>query len=387
MYSYQRDCGSKSMVVPVGYYHFLDARRRATVDAIKRGTRLLLWRVSIHVLSACTLACTYCRGRRYSNDLATVRGHTLWLGHLVPRYVATEKLKTFITSAAMSGVKHLHLTGGEPTLIDDLPEIITLAVKHGLSTSLVTNGTSPNAATPQYRAALLRAGLGSISISLNSVNGTLNDRLTGMPGAHVQTVDFIRALAIERARHDARNRPCIYLQMVVDKTTIFDLLKTIRFAGALGVDDVRILLVKGMPDRWLTENDYWRFRAELAVKVIEASRAFGFRMVSDDISVIFLDDEMVQHVTQGRYYRPFRGPCYLSMSELTIASNGDVYPCAYHLWEGEKKACENITKHQLSDILLSLPSPLANHDICLTTCTRHIVDTNRAIHDDLSSYK
>ena len=83
-------------------------------------------------------------------------------------------------------VPTLSFTGGEPTLRDDLPELIGYAVSRGLRTNLITNGI--RCAGPAFTAALADAGLHSAQVSLESHNRDVHDDIVGNRGAFDKTV-------------------------------------------------------------------------------------------------------------------------------------------------------------------------------------------------------
>jgi len=82
-------------------------------------------------------------------------------------------------------------TGGEPTLRNDLEELISHARGRGLIINLVTNGTLIDDA----RAASLKAaGLGSAQVSIEAPNAETHDFLAGRTGAFAETLAGIAAL-------------------------------------------------------------------------------------------------------------------------------------------------------------------------------------------------
>jgi len=79
---------------------------------------------SFEVLYRCNLLCSFCRipvNKKYEMN--------------------TEELKTAVREFSEAGMGIAIFTGGEPTLRDDLPEIINEAKSFGVFTHLVTNGT------------------------------------------------------------------------------------------------------------------------------------------------------------------------------------------------------------------------------------------------------
>lgn len=75
----------------------------------------------------------------------------------VDRELTTEEWKTILDKAWLHGIPHVTFTGGEPTLREDLPELIAHAEKNGQVSGLLTDGLK--LADKGYLDALLQTGL------------------------------------------------------------------------------------------------------------------------------------------------------------------------------------------------------------------------------------
>jgi organic radical activating enzyme len=75
----------------------------------------------------------------------------------VDRELTTDEWKSIIDKAWAVGIPHILFTGGEPTLRDDLPELISYAENNGQVTGLLTNGIKLG--DTKYLNTLLQAGL------------------------------------------------------------------------------------------------------------------------------------------------------------------------------------------------------------------------------------
>lgn len=82
----------------------------------------------------------------------------------VDRELSTEEWKTIIDKAWDAGIPHILFTGGEPTLREDLPELISHAEKNGQVTGLITNGLKLS--DTSYLNTLLQSGLDHTMIIL-----------------------------------------------------------------------------------------------------------------------------------------------------------------------------------------------------------------------------
>ena len=111
--------------------------------------------VLIEVTSRCDLSCPVC--------YAAAGG----LRHDDPSFAEIEQRLTYL--AARAPAVNVQLSGGEPTMRDDLPAIVALAAGMGFGfTQLNSNGLRL-AAEPAYAAALAKAGLGAVFLQFDGV--------------------------------------------------------------------------------------------------------------------------------------------------------------------------------------------------------------------------
>lgn len=117
----------------------------------------------IEVTSRCNLNCKFCfadaKGDFKDPDLDTIE---MWLKRIIKA----------------QGHKNLQISGGEPTVRDDLPEIINLAYKMGFNfIQLNTNGIRLN--DMEYYKKLKEAGLKSIFLQFDGLNREVLQDLRG----------------------------------------------------------------------------------------------------------------------------------------------------------------------------------------------------------------
>lgn len=117
----------------------------------------------------CPLQCPYC-----SNpvELETARGE-----------LATDEWARVFEQAAAIGVLQLHLSGGEPTLRADLPDIVRDARAAGLYTNLITAGVLLDA---ERLDRLALAGLDHVQLSLQGTDPSIAERIGGYRGGHAK---------------------------------------------------------------------------------------------------------------------------------------------------------------------------------------------------------
>ena len=226
--------------------------------------------------------------------------------------LTTMEWKQVIDHLYQIGVFILTFTGGEPTLREDLPELLSYGQKKGLVTGLITNGR--RLTDEIYVKSLEEAGLDFVQITLESHNPEIHDSMTGNIGSWMETVAGIKNL-IPTQIYTTTNT-------TLSKYNSGDFLDTIDFAKDLGIaafgcnsliysgkaknlaedfvlplEDLKILLPKvqnkaaklGLKFLWYTPTQYCRFNP---VKL-------GLGIKS----------------------------CSAAMINICIGPNGDVYPC------------------------------------------------------------
>lgn len=87
-------------------------------------------------------------------------------------------------------IPHVVFTGGEPTLREDLPDLIAHAESNGQITGLNTNGR--RLSDQRYVETLVQAGLDHVQITLESHNPEIHDQMVRRKGAWKQTVAGVR---------------------------------------------------------------------------------------------------------------------------------------------------------------------------------------------------
>jgi MoaA/NifB/PqqE/SkfB family radical SAM enzyme len=104
------------------------------------------------------------------------------------RELGLADLKIGLDRIYESGCRIINFSGGEPTLRDDLEEIISHASSRGFWTSLVTNGSLLNSGKTDR---LKEAGLDNLFVSLDFTDGEKHDRLRGIDGLHDRVINAL----------------------------------------------------------------------------------------------------------------------------------------------------------------------------------------------------
>jgi MoaA/NifB/PqqE/SkfB family radical SAM enzyme len=135
---------------------------------------------SWQVVPRCESACAFCDHRAES-------------GAPQPEL---ESCRIIASELATQGALLVSLSGGEPFLRSDLPELVSvLAAAH--FPLLTTDGCLVTKARAR---AVWEAGLEAASVRLDHADPELQDRAVGYPGAHARALQGLAALASERSR-------------------------------------------------------------------------------------------------------------------------------------------------------------------------------------------
>ncbi|MCW4001250.1 MAG: radical SAM protein [Candidatus Bathyarchaeota archaeon] len=140
--------------------------------------------------------------------------------------LTTEQWKTVIDRLSDVGVFILTFTGGEPTLREDLSELLLYAQNKGMVTGLISNGRRLK--DPQYVAELEKAGLDFVQITLESHKPSVHDAITCSEGSWKETV-----VGIKNAVH---SQIYVSTNTTLSKHNEADFLRTIDYIKELGVD-------------------------------------------------------------------------------------------------------------------------------------------------------
>jgi len=139
--------------------------------------------------------------------------------------LTTEQWKEVIDRLHQIGVFILTFTGGEPTLREDLPELLLYAQNKGIVTGLITNGRKLKDKT--YVETLEKTGLDFVQVTLESHKPRIHDRMTATKGSWKETVAGIKNI-IPTQIYATTNT-------TLSKHNASDFLETVGFLKKLGV--------------------------------------------------------------------------------------------------------------------------------------------------------
>jgi pyrroloquinoline quinone biosynthesis protein E len=240
----------------------------------------------------CPLACSYCSNplnmAEYSDELATAE----W--------------RRVLVEARDLGVLQCHLSGGEPLLRRDLPEIVAQAHDLGLYTNLVTSALGLS----RPRAEQLRAcGLDHVQVSIQADEPALSDRIAGTPSFHrkIEAMHVVKELGWP-----------LTVNVVLHRRNIDRVAEVLTLAEQVGADRVELANTQYYGWAWRNRDKLLPSRAQLeaAEAVVRKAR----KRLQDRTDVIYVIPD---------YYSRYPKPCMggWAARQLTVTPNGEVLPC------------------------------------------------------------
>jgi radical SAM protein with 4Fe4S-binding SPASM domain len=232
------------------------------------------------------------------------------------------------------GIPHIVFTGGEPTLRNDLPELINHAEHNGQITGINTNGR--RLSDRNYVKNLVDAGLDHVQITLESNNPEIHDMMVNARGAWNQTVAGIQNV-LETPLY------------VMTNTTMLRhnspyLAQTLDFMATIGIPTIGLnaLIYSG---RGLTAN------SGLAETDLHSRLLIAREKTSQhDQRLIWYTPTQYCNFDPMQLELGVKG-CSAALYNMCIEPNGDVIPCQsyYHaLGNILTTPWKNIWNHELS---------------------------------------
>ena len=225
------------------------------------------------------------------------------------RELTTAEWKDVLARLRAANIPQVTFTGGEPTLRDDLVELVDAA--QWFVTRLNTNG---RLLTPQLCRALAEASLDSVQVTLYAADAEAHNALVGAPGFD-ETVRGIRN-AVDAGLIVSVNTPLCSLNR--------DYAATLRFAAALGVRYATCsgLIPSGGAEG--AESRATRLSAEDLTEILQSAvaAAHELSMELDFTSPGWLPEQTLRVL--GLHLIPSCGAC---LSNMAVAPDGTVIPC------------------------------------------------------------
>ncbi|HUW48524.1 MAG TPA: radical SAM protein [Patescibacteria group bacterium] len=226
--------------------------------------------------------------------------------------LSTDQWKQVIDKLHSIGVFILTFTGGEPTLREDLPELLLYAENRGAVTGLITNGRRLK--DKSYTEQLEKAGLDFVQVTLESHKPQIHDQMTATKGSWKETLAGIKN-ALQTTVYVTTNT-------TLSKYNASEFLQTMDFIKELGVGafGCNSLIYSG--------------------KAGEISKEFALPLETLNELLPKIRDKANQLGLRFLWYTPTQycrldpvklglgvKSCTAANVNMCVGPNGDVYPC------------------------------------------------------------
>jgi cyclic pyranopterin phosphate synthase len=275
-------------------------------DTLKRPIRDL----RISVMDRCNFRCPYCMPRETY--------HESYRFLASPERLGFDEIVRVTRLFVQLGVRKLRLTGGEPLLRANLPDLIgdLTAIPDIEDVALTTNGVLLS----QHAAELKAAGLNRVTVSLDSLDPAVFARMSGGLGSVEQV---LQGIAHARRAGLAPIKVNAVIQRGINDSTVLDLVE--HFRGT----DVIVRFIEYMD---VGNRNAWR--AELVVPSKELLARIGERWPLEPLERNYRGEvaERYRFVDGGgeigfisSVTQPFCGSC----TRARLSSDGVLYTCLF----------------------------------------------------------
>ncbi|HEY3473289.1 MAG TPA: radical SAM protein [Anaerolineales bacterium] len=326
--------------------------------------------VKLKVFYGCNLKCEMCNHWRARRETP----------------VPSERFKEVVSELAEMGTKKIHISGGEPMLRPQVPDIVQQAAALGIKVTLTTNGTLIDKVKAKR---LVEAGLRGVNVSIDSPVRKMHEKIRGVEGSFKATLKAVELF--RRYRH--KGKLSIRINTVVSRTNYQTLGGLPDLAHELGADGINLIPVDDHCGEILSmrKKDIALFNTEIAPKLAERALALGL-MLSDEEAFPFGRTESETRLGRaGRYAFGYydNHPCYAPWTHSLIDFNGNVYVCC--MTREQMPPLGNITNQSFTEIWESAAYRqvrLKMHPPALAACRRcdDFVKQNKQIWEMIGPY-
>lgn len=207
-------------------FYFAETRAKEKIEVFS-GTPT--WGV-LELTRNCNLGCRWC----YASSQHKAGGETM----------SKDKAFKVVDILADSGIRQISITGGEPTLVTYLPELVERITSRGMIANLNTNGY---AVSRHLTKALARVGLNQVLTNIESSIPAFHDAVRDREGSHKNVLKAIEYFKEEGIK--------VVVQTVVTTENAERIPAIARFVATLGVNSYRLWDVVGCeeiyPKNWV----------------------------------------------------------------------------------------------------------------------------------------
>lgn len=282
----------------------------------------------IRVTSKCNANCMMCGIRRYINEKN--QSEDLSKCELLSLIDELSKLKcSFIT-----------FSGGEPTLRNDLLDLVNYATNKNMYVSLNTNGYL---LTSKYLSELIESGVKSFTFSLDSPISSVHNMIRQLPDSFERICDAIDY--INNYNSEFNKKIKIYINCVLLKSNISTIKEFTNFYNSHKFDHLNFVpaSINVSWDDWTSDNENLRISSK-DIKFIESTITNLNKFIKVDSPF----DKSYNEKNINSYFLELPFPCYIHMFHIVVQCNGDIIPCCY---ANDNYIVGNIRNNTLNQIL------------------------------------
>jgi len=338
------------------YWDLFEERIQETTECLVANKQIPIRRIAVHLTNKCNLKCSYC------NECQGV--------NVLDKKILFNLLDEF--SDMGGGI--VHITGGEPTIVNYLPEAIDYTSKYdNLKFNLNTNCVkrlSKESYSKIYR----------LKTSLDTYNKEKFDKLVGIKGTFNKVIENLRYI------HELEDKPTLSITYTVSKQTYKDIPKFLKFYYENFPNFYAVFFssYKGFNEDFMFSKSEVK---DLFENIVPQMKEIAEKNNDNNTKWLFEHSHTQRTFNANIRFPENRNiPCYIQMSELLINEVGDLWHCS-HLFRDKILPFGNIKDFTLKDIVKNKELKNFLHLKCLYGCNRKLVMFNKNVNKRLIKSK
>lgn len=270
----------------IGFYTLSDKRAKES------SAKSPLWRGELLLTDLCNFKCPYCRGlkKEYQGNLGL------------------DESRETVELLIKEGLKNVRFSGGEPTIHEALPYLISVCKQNKVERiAISTNGSSQL----HYYKYLIECGVDDFSISLDSCCANVGRKMMGISDSFSYLYDRV----INNIR-ELSKLTYVTVGIVWNEINKDQIIETVKFVHSLGVADIRIISSAQFNQNELSGLD------SLPKDILEKHPILNYRINR------FINNLPIRGLSENDSSK-----CKLVLDDMAIVK-GWHFPCIIYLREG-----------------------------------------------------
>lgn len=242
--------------------------------------------------------------------------------------LSTEQIVSILRELSELGTEEIFVSGGEPTMREDLPYIIKCAKDNNIQVHLVTNGSL---ITEKLAKELINAGLDKISFSIEGHTPEIHENLRKMKGSWEKAVGSIGLINSAKDTLKAKN-PSINISQILSRTNYRYIEEMLELKSKWQYDTINfqpiVWKVPGCENFILRDDDLNNLQSRLPfieTKICESGLSKS--TILPLLSLCMENEDAIR----GHYSASFNKKvlCFAPWKMATIDPFGNIYPCCF----------------------------------------------------------